>query len=74
MELSIGMMWFDNDPKKATTAKIIEAGVYFTAKYGRVPNACTTHTGQGVSEKVNEMKVTESRSILPNCFWIGVES
>ncbi len=41
--MNAGMLWFDNDPKTALTAKIERAVDYYRHKYGRDPNLCLIH-------------------------------
>jgi hypothetical protein len=41
--MNAGMLWFDNDPKTALTAKIERAVDYYKHKYGRDPNLCLIH-------------------------------
>jgi hypothetical protein len=41
--MNAGMLWFDNDPKTALTAKIERAADYYKHKYGRAPNLCLIH-------------------------------
>jgi len=41
--MNAGMLWFDNDPKTALTAKIERAAYYYRHKYGRDPNLCLIH-------------------------------
>ena len=68
----IGMLWFDNDPKKAVRAKIIEAADYYRQKYGQVPNYCEVSPQILESEmKIGILTARPSQSIHPNHFWIG---
>jgi hypothetical protein len=43
LNMNTGMLWFDNDPKTALTAKIERAADYYRHKYGRDPNLCLIH-------------------------------
>ena len=72
--MKIGMLWFDNDPKTALSAKIIKAAQYYTDKYGRVPNLCLVHPS--ALEKPVELTaiaVRPYRPVLPGHLWLGVE-
>ena len=55
--MNAGMLWFDNDPKTALTAKIERAVDYYRHKYGRDPNLCLIHPSMlptdGMTEKDN---------------------
>jgi len=74
--MNIGMLWFDNDKHSDLTTKIKKAVDYYHTKYGKAPNLCLMHPktlgetpwkGMGI-----EIRVT--RSVLPNHFWLGVNS
>ncbi len=74
--MNIGMLWFDNDNKADLVTKIQRAANYYHTKYGKAPNLCMLNPktlgdlawkGKGI-----ELKVT--RSVLPNHFWLGVNS
>ena len=81
--MNTGMLWFDNDPKTALTAKIERAATYYHKKYGRKPNLCLIHpnalenpaTAGGASEnpKIGKITVRPYRPVLPGHLWIGVE-
>ena len=42
-DMNVGMMWFDNDPRTAITAKVSRAADYYQQKYGLAPNLCLVH-------------------------------
>ncbi len=74
--MNIGMLWFDNDNKADLATKIQRAASYYHTKYGKAPNLCLVNPktlgdfpwkGKGI-----ELKAT--RSVLPNHFWLGVNS
>ncbi len=81
--MNTGMLWFDNDPKTALTAKIEQAVDYYRHKYGRDPNLCLIHPTMmenpasvgGASEKplIGKIMVRPYRPVLPGHLWIGVE-
>lgn len=73
--MEIGMLWFDNDPKKSLTQKIIEAADYYRHKYGRVPNSARVNVkALDVAEfHVGIVTVKPLRCILPGHLWIGME-
>ena len=81
--MNAGMLWFDNDPKTALTAKIEKAVDYYRHKYGRDPNLCLIHPSMvdppadedGASENPENGKITVRpyRPVLPGHLWIGVE-
>jgi len=73
--MNTGMLWFDNDPKTALTAKIERAVDYYHKKYGRKPNLCLIHPTALESEKpkTGKVKIRPYRPVLPGHLWIGVE-
>jgi len=75
--MDIGMMWFDNDPRTALTAKVSRAAEYYRQKYGLVPDMCLVHPSmlgerpdlvEGCAGKVS---VRSNRAIRPGHLWIG---
>ena len=73
--MNAGMLWFDNDPKTALTAKIERAVDYYRHKYGRDPNLCLIHPKALEKEKPENGKITVRpyRPVLPGHLWIGIE-
>lgn len=81
--MNTGMLWYDNDPKTALTAKIEKAVDYYRHKYGRDPNLCLIHpnalgtekpeSGKTVLSVADGITVRPYRPVLPGHLWIGVE-
>jgi hypothetical protein len=74
MSMEIGLMWFDNDPKRDMETKIRQAAARYLAKHGQPANICYVHPNMLKAEKAPEMDGLEIRSnryILHNHFWIG---
>ncbi len=73
--MNIGMLWFDNDPKADLAVKIRRASEYYQGKYGQKPNLCFIHPTmvQPPAQDVG-IEVRTTRSVLPNHFWLGVNS
>lgn len=87
--MNTGMLWFDNDPKTALTAKIERAADYYRRKYGRDPNLCLIHPsmlpsdpkmenpasagGAGEKPLTGKVMVRPYRPVLPGHLWIGIE-
>lgn len=73
--MNTGMLWFDADKATEIDAKIQRAAAYYQAKYGRRPNVCFAHPGtlgeSGV-ERVGELDVLSSVSVLPDHYWLGI--
>ena len=85
--MKIGMLWFDNSKGDDLKAKIARAAVYYQKKYGQAPNMCFVHPSMvppnGNTQKTENEKpairsgkvlVQTSANMLPNHFWIGVNS
>ena len=78
--MNVGMLWFDNDPRTALTAKVSRAADYYRQKYGRVANLCMVNPSMlGASQppedalQAGKITVRPNRSILPGHLWIGTE-
>jgi hypothetical protein len=78
--MNTGMLWFDNDPKTALTAKIERAADYYLKKYGRKPNLCLIHPNALDGEKpespvsnTSGVTIRPYRPVLPGHLWIGIE-
>ena len=75
--MNTGMLWFDNDPKTALTAKIERAVDYYHKKYGRKPNLCLIHPTaleqEKTKPKTGKVVIRPYRPVLPGHLWIGVE-
>jgi hypothetical protein len=74
--MKIGMLWYDNDPKSDLAAKIDKAKSYYMKKYGSAPNVCFVHPSMvgGEIKPVGDVEVRTNGGVLPNHFWVGVES
>jgi hypothetical protein len=78
--MNVGMLWFDNDPRTALTAKVARAADYYRQKYGLIPDLCLVHPSmlsesnpdliEGQAEQVT---VRPNRLIQPGHLWIGTE-
>lgn len=85
--MNVGMLWFDNDPKKELDDKIERAATYYSEKYGKKPTICFIHPSMmpdsstrspdndaSVEVEVQDvqLQIRSNQSVLPNHFWIGV--
>ena len=78
--MNVGMLWFDNDPRTALTAKVTRAADYYRQKYGRAATLCLVHpsmlggsqAGRQV-EQAGKVAVRANRLIQPGHLWIGTE-
>ena len=85
--MNIGMLWFDNDPKKELDVKIERAATYYREKYGKMPTVCFVHPSMvpetpspapknappiEIKLDKGQLHIRTNQSVLPNHFWIGV--
>lgn len=72
--MTIGMLWFDNDPKATLNDKITRAAEHYQKKYGQRPNLCYVHPSMLPEEgRVTPVEVKSNRFIQPNHLWIGIQ-
>ncbi len=78
--MNVGMLWFDNDPRTALTAKITQAADYYRRKYGLVADLCLVHPSMLagsprdlVEGHAGKVLVRPNRIIQPGHLWIGKE-
>ncbi len=86
--MNVGMLWFDNDPRTALTAKVARAADYYRQKYGLVPDLCLVNPSMLRLPDPNFVDGTAIRevegqagkvAVRPTCFiqpghlWIGKE-
>jgi len=84
--MEIGLLWFDNDPRKGLEEKIRQAAGRYAEKFGQPANLCFLNpatllagapAANGSWEVVFEgraIKVRTAPQVLPHHFWIGVAS
>ncbi len=72
--MQIGMLWYDDDPKKTLETKIEQATARYVEKYGHRPNACYISAALGTTDaKKQGLRVIPARTLRPNYLWIGVD-
>jgi len=72
--MDIGLLWFDDDPKRSLTQKIVAAATRYREKFGAIPNMCYVNPstlGNG-PKTVGIVQIRTAVNILPNHFFIGV--
>lgn len=78
--MDIGLLWFDNDPRRDIVEKVLRAASHYQHKYGHMPNVCFVHpsmlngNGKHSMLRVGGVEVRPGRAILPDHFWLGVSS
>jgi hypothetical protein len=76
-KMRVGMMWFDGDREHSLADRIERAADYYHTKYGARPTLCYMHPATGAQEATGgprDLTVRTSREVLPDHFWLGVES
>ena len=78
--MNVGMLWYDNDPRTALTAKVARAADYYRQKYGLVPDLCLVNPsmlskpGPDLTEEpTGKVTIRPNRAIQPGHLWIGKE-
>lgn len=64
--------WFDDNPKKATVAKIAEAIQAYVDRYKTAPNVVLVNEAERVD--VEGVTVRVERYIRRSNFWVGFEA
>lgn len=82
--MDIGMLWFDNDKSADLSVKVERAANYYQKKYGQFPNLCFVHPSmlspngakpsKRAARKTSDVELRTSQSLLPNHFWLGINS
>ena len=70
--VKIGMLWYDNDPNTDVNQKIKKAVEYYEKKYGKKANVCYVRQADSCGQ-VDGVNIRESRALLQNHYWIGIE-
>lgn len=72
--MNIGMLWFDNDPKRTLQQKIERAAEHYRRKYGQTANVVFLHPATPrMPAEIGGLAVKTSKTVLPNHFWLGVK-
>jgi hypothetical protein len=69
--MKIGLLWYDDDPRKPSEQKIAQALERYKEKFGLAPDTC--YVPAGVQVTVPRLRVVPSRAVRPNHFWIGLD-
>jgi hypothetical protein len=72
--MQIGLLWYDDDPRKSLDSKIEQAAERYRQKYGRPPNACYVNPALAADgARCGGVRILPARSLRPNYLWIGVD-
>ena len=72
--LKIGLLWYDDDPRRDLDQKITDAVQRFVEKFGVTPDLCYVHPSTA-SQEVEEVGTVQLKTVpyvLPNHFLIGL--
>lgn len=73
--MKVGLLWFDDDPKRDLAQKVKRAAQRYRQKFGRPPTVCYVHPSllDGGSRRVGQVRVRGLPSVLRHHFWLGEE-
>ena len=76
--MNIGLLWYDDDPKKTLERKIGDAVARYQERFGALPNACHVH-GEGTEARrqatvgERQLALVPNRAIRAHHYWVGAE-
>ncbi len=80
--MQMGLLWFDNDPRRDLALKVQDAANRYREKFGSTPNACYVNQGELTGTDLvvalggkpgQTLRVMPARNVLPHHFWVGFE-
>src|SRR5690348_329461 len=71
--LKIGLLWFDDDPKRPVVAKLDEAVERYEERFGSLPTMVYLHPAQAEGVTYRRLCVRGDASLRRNHFLIGVD-
>lgn len=73
--MKLGLLWYDNDPKKTLERKVLEAAIRYREKFGSEPNVCYVNPTQLEGQIVPPtFRFVGMKTIRPNHFWLEHEA
>jgi len=68
-----GLLWFDDDPRRAMAEKVQQAAARYRQKFGTMPDVCYVNDKaiDRTEVRVGDLRVRPASTVLPNHFWIG---
>jgi len=79
-KMRVGLLWFDDDPRKEVSLKVKEAAERYFEKFGRRPNLCYVSPATlplprdpagTEGAHLDGLRVLSSPLVLPDHFWVG---
>ena len=73
--MRIGLLWYDNDPKKGLEERVREELARYREIVGRAPNTCYIHPADlyGRALALEGVRVLAASNILRNHVWVGYD-
>lgn len=66
-----GLLWFDNDAKKALAEKVAPAVRRFRERVGREAKTVLVASGEApAGEQINGIRVVEWGNVMPGYLWV----
>jgi hypothetical protein len=59
--MDIGLLWFDDDPRRGLEDKVGRAALRYREKYGRWPNICYVHPQVVTDHLGQELRLAGTR-------------
>ncbi len=72
--MKLGLVWYDNDPKKSFDVKMIEAVRRYKEKYGTEPTVCYVNPAQLEQQTgaAGKLRLVSAAQVLPNHLWLEI--
>ncbi len=73
--MKLGLLWYDNDPKKTLDLKLAEAATRYKEKFGAEPSVCYVNPAQMDAPQAahGKFKLVGAAAVLPNHIWLEIE-
>ena len=85
--MEIGLLWYDDDPRRRLEDKVERAAQRYLEKHGRWPNTCYVHSQVVLSQAEKEpyvmcgsvepqdkIRLVSAPNILMHHYWLGESS
>jgi len=72
--MKIGLLWYDDDPKRDLAEKVGRAARRYQQKFGTPANTCYVHpSALSKTRQVGPVRIAPLPTVLRHHFWIGQE-
>ncbi len=85
--IKVGMLWYDDDPRRQLSDKVFRAAERYYQKHGRWPNTCYVSSQVELDQLGQQVRVAPcpqgphatirlvtAPNILPHHYWLGENS